>query len=42
MERHTYNGNVRWTQDRKGLLCSPELHNNETNASNCLEVATPP
>ncbi|ADV51191.1 OsmC family protein [Cellulophaga algicola DSM 14237] len=42
MEKHTYNVNVRWTQDRKGLLCSPELHNNETNASNCLEVATPP
>ncbi|WP_158978689.1 OsmC family protein [Cellulophaga sp. L1A9] len=42
MEKHTYNVNVRWTKDRKGLLCSPELHNKETNASNCLEVATPP
>ena len=23
-------------------MCSPELHNKETNESNCLEVATPP
>lgn len=42
MEKHIYNVNINWTQDRKGMMCSPELHNTETNATNCLEVATPP
>ncbi len=42
MEQHSYNVNVSWTQDRKGIMCSPELENKETNQSNCLEVATPP
>jgi len=42
MDKHKYNVNVNWTQDRKGTLCSPELKNNTTNETNCLEVATPP
>ncbi|WP_452227844.1 MULTISPECIES: OsmC family protein [unclassified Lacinutrix] len=42
MEKHMYNVNVNWTQDRKGTLCSPELKNNGTNETNCIEVATPP
>ena len=42
MEKHVYNVNVNWTQDRKGTLCSPELKNNITNEINCIEVATPP
>lgn len=42
MEQHTYNVDISWTQDRKGMMCSPELHNNATNQTNCLEVATPP
>jgi peroxiredoxin-like protein len=42
MEKHMYNVNVNWTQDRKGTMCSPELKNNATNETNCLEVATPP
>ena len=42
MEKHTYNVNINWTEDRKGIMCSPELKNNETNETNCLEVATPP
>ena len=42
MEKHSYNVNIHWTQDRKGTMCSPELKNNETNETNCLEVATPP
>ncbi|QRM90633.1 OsmC family peroxiredoxin [Lacinutrix sp. WUR7] len=42
MEKHIYNVNVNWTQDRKGTLCSPELKNNTTNETNCIEVATPP
>lgn len=42
MEKHSYNVNINWTQDKKGMMCSPELKNNETNEANCLEVATPP
>ena len=42
MEKHTYNVNVNWTQDRKGTMCSPELKNNATNETHCLDVATPP
>ncbi|MFB9056089.1 OsmC family protein [Mariniflexile ostreae] len=42
MEKHSYNVNVSWTQDRKGVLSSPELYNKETNETNCLNVATPP
>ncbi len=42
MDKHTYNVNISWTQDRKGMMCSPELKNNENNDTNCLEVATPP
>ena len=42
MEKHTYSVDVNWTQERKGTLCSPELKNEKTNESNCIEVATPP
>ncbi|WP_179352139.1 OsmC family protein [Winogradskyella vidalii] len=42
MEKHTYNVNVNWLEERKGTMCSPELNNNEANESNCIEVATPP
>lgn len=42
MEKHNYNVNVTWTQDRKGMMCSPELHHAATNETNCMEVATPP
>ncbi len=38
MDPHYYNVNVSWRQDRKGLMCSPELSNN----TDCIEVATPP
>ncbi|HLV39536.1 OsmC family protein [Xanthomarina sp.] len=42
MEKHVYNVDITWTQDRKGNMCSPELHNKETQETNCMEVATPP
>jgi peroxiredoxin-like protein len=42
MEKHIYNVHVTWTQNRKGTMCSPELHNKETQETNCVEVATPP
>jgi organic hydroperoxide reductase OsmC/OhrA len=39
MEAHYYNVDVNWSQDRKGIMCSPELN---SNAGACIEVATPP
>ena len=39
MDKHVYNVDINWTQDRKGMMCSPEL---ETNEAKCIEVATPP
>jgi organic hydroperoxide reductase OsmC/OhrA len=42
MEKHAYNVNISWTQDRKGMMCSPELNKKEGDSSNCIEVATPP
>lgn len=39
MEPHYYNVNVNWSQDRKGIMCSPEL-NLENKV--CVDVATPP
>jgi len=42
MDKHFYNVNISWTQDRKGMMCSPELQNVETEETNCIVVATPP
>jgi peroxiredoxin-like protein len=42
MDAHYYNVDVSWTQDRKGLLNSPELNNPERENNNGIEVATPP
>ncbi|MEP7197138.1 MAG: OsmC family protein [Saprospiraceae bacterium] len=39
MEPHYYNVNINWSNDRKGVMCSPELN---LNPGNCIEVATPP
>ncbi len=39
MKSHNYNIVVRWNQDRKGMMCSPEL---SQNPQSCIEVATPP
>jgi len=39
MEAHYYNVEVNWKSDRKGILCSPEI--NQENGP-CFEVATPP
>lgn len=35
---HYYNVDVNWSNDRKGLMCSPEL----SQSTDCIEVATPP
>ncbi len=42
MDKHSYNVNISWTQNRKGMMCSPELQKGNTNEANCIEVATPP
>ena len=42
MEKHSYNVNINWTTERKGTMCSPELKNETTQETNCIEVATPP
>ncbi|HEX9827387.1 MAG TPA: OsmC family protein [Flavobacteriaceae bacterium] len=42
MDKHIYNVNINWTQDRKGMMCSPELFKEETHERNCIEIATPP
>jgi peroxiredoxin-like protein len=39
MESHYYNVDIKWENNRKGVLCSPEL--NRKNGI-CIEVATPP
>ncbi len=39
MEPHYYNVDINWRQDRKGLMCSPEL---DKAMGSCIEVATPP
>lgn len=41
MDAHYYNVNVNWNQDRKGMMCSPEL-NSSLSGDGCIEVATPP
>ena len=42
MQAHYYNISVSWSEDRKGVMCSPELANNNSIGNNCIEVATPP
>ena len=42
MEAHYYNVDVSWHNDRKGLMCSPELNLSQSNGEGCIEVATPP
>jgi peroxiredoxin-like protein len=41
MESHSYNVNIQWNKDRKGIMCSPELTGAAQNGG-CIEVATPP
>lgn len=42
MDPHVYHVNVAWQQDRKGLMCSPELSVTTPGKAGCIEVATPP
>ena len=42
MEPHFYNVQIQWSNDRKGVMCSPELSNASDQKNGCIEVATPP
>ena len=42
MEKHHYNVDIEWREDRKGIMCSPELAAGNDKFSNCIEIATPP
>ena len=42
MEKHHYNVDIEWREDRKGIMCSPELAVGKDKSSNCIEIATPP
>jgi peroxiredoxin-like protein len=42
MEKHSYNVDITWREDRKGMMCSPELAEGNSHSANCIEVATPP
>ena len=42
MAPHYYNVDIKWNNDRKGLICSPELKKGATESTGCFEVATPP
>jgi peroxiredoxin-like protein len=33
---------IQWSNDRKGVMCSPELSNSSDQKNGCIEVATPP
>lgn len=41
MDPHLYNVDIAWSNDRKGIMCSPELNKGQL-AGGCIEVATPP
>lgn len=41
MNDHRYNVEVTWNEERKGVMCSPEL-NTPAGEKGCIEVATPP
>lgn len=42
MTKHEFKVNLSWTQDRKGILSSPELSKGKSVTNNTIEVATPP
>ncbi len=42
MEAHQYQVDINWNQDRKGIMCSPELSGVPGGSASCIEVATPP
>lgn len=41
MKEHYYNIDIKWSRDRKGLMCSSEI-TTPLSERGCIEVATPP
>src|SRR5688572_28990919 len=41
MDRHTYQIEIRWDSERRGIVCSPELTAFQSEKG-CIEIATPP
>ena len=41
MEPHIFEVNIKWTKERKGTLCSPDVTFG-SNERGCFDVATPP
>ncbi|MFZ6002239.1 MAG: OsmC family protein [Bacteroidota bacterium] len=41
MDSHIYNVSIAWSNDRKGMMCSPDL-DVASGGHSCIEVATPP
>lgn len=41
METHYYEVTISWNQDRKGIMCSPDIPR-AMGENGCIEVATPP
>jgi peroxiredoxin-like protein len=42
MDPHYYHVDITWSNDRKGVMCSPELAQAAIDNNTCIEVATPP
>ncbi|WP_026810623.1 OsmC family protein [Arenibacter latericius] len=42
MDKHEYKVNLKWVEERKGILSSPELSAGKSATDNSIEVATPP
>lgn len=42
MEKHEFKVDLKWTEDRKGIISSPELAEGVSATDNSIEVATPP
>lgn len=42
MESHIYHVDIAWNENRKGIMCSPELNSGAQLNGGCIEVATPP
>ncbi|MBL7873625.1 MAG: OsmC family protein [Cyclobacteriaceae bacterium] len=41
MMAHFYEVDINWNQDRRGIMCSPDINSNLVEKG-CMEVATPP
>lgn len=42
MDTHYYNVEIKWSRDRKGMMCSPEIISGFVDDRSCIEIATPP